>query len=85
MVQFFYLLINALNEYRHNDNESPVTYTVLTEMIRLGGRAMFKKLINKKNTINNYNEESSSSNIPEHIAIIIDGNGRWAKKRKMPH
>lgn len=22
--------------------------------------------------------------IPEHIAIIMDGNGRWAKKRKMP-
>lgn len=23
-------------------------------------------------------------NIPEHIAIILDGNGRWAKKRGMP-
>lgn len=23
-------------------------------------------------------------NIPEHIAIIMDGNGRWAKQRKMP-
>ncbi|MDD3129152.1 MAG: polyprenyl diphosphate synthase, partial [Candidatus Izemoplasmatales bacterium] len=22
--------------------------------------------------------------IPEHIAIILDGNGRWAKKRGMP-
>ena len=22
--------------------------------------------------------------IPEHVAIILDGNGRWAKKRKMP-
>ena len=22
--------------------------------------------------------------LPEHIAIIMDGNGRWAKKRKMP-
>jgi len=22
--------------------------------------------------------------IPEHIAIILDGNGRWAKKRHMP-
>ena len=22
--------------------------------------------------------------IPEHIAIIMDGNGRWAKKRFMP-
>ncbi|MFM7400944.1 MAG: undecaprenyl diphosphate synthase family protein, partial [Bacteroidota bacterium] len=23
-------------------------------------------------------------NIPQHIAIIMDGNGRWAKKRGMP-
>ena len=23
-------------------------------------------------------------NIPQHIAIILDGNGRWAKKRGMP-
>ena len=22
--------------------------------------------------------------IPEHIAIIMDGNGRWAKKRSFP-
>ena len=22
--------------------------------------------------------------IPQHIAIIMDGNGRWAKKRMMP-
>ena len=24
------------------------------------------------------------TNIPAHIAIIMDGNGRWAKKRGMP-
>lgn len=23
-------------------------------------------------------------NVPEHVAIIMDGNGRWAKQRKMP-
>ena len=23
-------------------------------------------------------------NIPKHIAIIMDGNGRWAKRRGMP-
>ncbi|HEX7065322.1 MAG TPA: isoprenyl transferase [Bacillales bacterium] len=29
-------------------------------------------------------EEIDSANIPEHIAIIMDGNGRWAKKKGLP-
>jgi len=28
--------------------------------------------------------ENPSKRIPEHIAIIMDGNGRWAKKRHLP-
>lgn len=34
----------------------------------------------------NSNEEIvlDNENIPKHIAIIMDGNGRWAKKRKLP-
>jgi undecaprenyl diphosphate synthase len=28
--------------------------------------------------------EKNNSNLPRHIAIIPDGNRRWAKKRKMP-
>lgn len=28
--------------------------------------------------------KSNSGSIPEHIAIIMDGNGRWAKKRGLP-
>ena len=23
-------------------------------------------------------------NVPEHVAVIMDGNGRWAKKRFLP-
>ena len=30
-----------------------------------------------------YNE-SLGLNIPDHVAVILDGNGRWAKKRHMP-
>lgn len=26
-----------------------------------------------------------SSTLPQHIAIVMDGNGRWAKRRFMPH
>ena len=45
---------------------------------------MFKKLKNKNKTETNHNNELDIHNIPEHVAIIMDGNGRWAKKRKMP-
>lgn len=41
---------------------------------------MFKAFFKKKNTI----ESLEDLNIPNHIAIIMDGNGRWAKKRNMP-
>lgn len=37
---------------------------------------------------NKYNKTSSieldMNNIPQHIAIIMDGNGRWAKERNLP-
>ncbi|TDM04092.1 isoprenyl transferase [Macrococcus carouselicus] len=29
-------------------------------------------------------QDISHSAVPDHIAIIMDGNGRWAKNRKMP-
>ena len=30
-----------------------------------------------------YNEELGLK-IPAHVAVILDGNGRWAKKKHMP-
>jgi len=36
----------------------------------------------RKKEIQNY--DLDMNNIPAHIAFIMDGNGRWAKKRKMP-
>lgn len=33
--------------------------------------------------MDNFNEELGL-NIPAHVAIILDGNGRWAKKKHMP-
>ena len=56
----------------------------ITEMIRLGGKTMFRKLIKRNKTKINQNDDLDIHNLPERIAIIMDGNGRWAKKRKMP-
>lgn len=37
-----------------------------------------------KNTIEKEEIILDEDNIPKHIAIIMDGNGRWAKQKKMP-
>ena len=42
---------------------------------------IFKTSKNKKKDIELVLDKE---NIPKHIAIIMDGNGRWAKKRKLP-
>lgn len=36
------------------------------------------------NCKNNKNEFSDLNKLPQHLAIIMDGNGRWAKKKGLP-
>ena len=43
----------------------------------------FNNLQTKKNNINLSNE-LDKKRIPEHVAIIMDGNGRWATKKGLP-
>jgi len=45
-------------------------------------KKLFAFLKKKKDTNNKI--ELDMSKIPKHIAIIMDGNGRWAKKRNLP-
>jgi undecaprenyl diphosphate synthase len=51
---------------------------------------MFNKIRLWKNQNNNSSilrekiEEIKKMPVPEHVAIIMDGNGRWAKKRALP-
>ena len=40
------------------------------------------KIIDKKD--NNLSKKIDKQKIPEHIAIIMDGNGRWATKKGLP-
>ena len=50
---------------------------------------MLNKLIRKKkkmisNDLTERKQVAQSQQLPSHIAIIMDGNGRWAKKRTLP-
>lgn len=45
---------------------------------------MFKKLFTQKQNQQEDADQLTSGPIPEHIAIIMDGNGRWATKRALP-
>ncbi|MBV7503738.1 isoprenyl transferase [Bacillus sp. sid0103] len=39
---------------------------------------------NTSSTLRNKIDEIKKLPVPEHVAIIMDGNGRWAKKRALP-
>ena len=36
------------------------------------------------NPVSNSGNSTRDPNVPRHVAIVMDGNGRWAKKRFMP-
>ena len=40
------------------------------------------KIINKN--INELSKKIDKHKVPEHVAIIMDGNGRWATKKGLP-
>lgn len=43
-----------------------------------------KSALKKENSLLQIGTMKNANIIPEHIAIIMDGNGRWAKKRYLP-
>lgn len=46
---------------------------------------MLKKLLRKNGDAKKASEITlDPQNIPHHVAIIMDGNGRWAKRRGLP-
>lgn len=52
---------------------------------QVGEYMVFKQFMNKsKQEKKSTESDANFEMIPSHIAIIMDGNGRWAKKRAMP-
>jgi undecaprenyl diphosphate synthase len=50
-----------------------------------GGMSLYFYLsINSVRLIMNFEEKVLSGRIPEHIAVIMDGNRRWAKQKNLP-
>ena len=47
-------------------------------------KKLFAFLKKNKDISNNLDLDLDMSRIPKHIAIIMDGNGRWAKQRNLP-
>jgi undecaprenyl diphosphate synthase len=45
---------------------------------------MWKKWFNKNNDKSNTYDLVEQERLPKHIAIIMDGNGRWAKRKGLP-
>lgn len=44
----------------------------------------FKRWFGSKSEGDQIASQLSSDNIPNHVAVIMDGNGRWAQKRGLP-
>ena len=51
-----------------------------------GGRKQINRLGYKMHTeeVMSFKEKLDLNNLPNHVAIIMDGNGRWAKQRGKP-
>ncbi|WP_163101535.1 isoprenyl transferase [Peribacillus alkalitolerans] len=47
-------------------------------------KKLWRSLWNKKDSSENKSHDILMEHIPSHIAIIMDGNGRWASKRALP-
>src|SRR5699024_7321594 len=45
---------------------------------------MEEQLVFSKSKHDEINQQLDMERIPNHIAIIMDGNGRWAQKRHLP-
>lgn len=58
-----------------------VVFRIAYRVVRIAFSFLRNTLYSIRNT--NLNMDNTT-NIPKHVAIIMDGNGRWAKKRGLP-
>lgn len=53
-------------------------------MARWISRMLGSATLPDKSTESHYPEKLDPARVPQHVAIIMDGNGRWAQKRGLP-
>ena len=56
----------------------------LVESIGIAGEKMIAKLTAPQQHPNQRPADLQGDRLPQHVAVIMDGNGRWAKRRGMP-
>jgi undecaprenyl diphosphate synthase len=92
ILKFFWYDKSRLYNFPLYINTGTIMNNLLSEeRINLIWRSkiMFKKIKlwknqNNSSTLREKIEEIKKLPVPEHVAIIMDGNGRWAKKRALP-
>ena len=61
-----------------------VAHTCITIFLTGGGLPLERLVYNVALFGLRKEETKAPETVPQHIAVIMDGNGRWAKKRGMP-
>ena len=63
---------------------SEINYHELKESMKITNIWIDKETNNNIYEMSSYREQIDMERLPEHIAIIMDGNGRWAKAQGLP-
>ncbi len=62
----------------------PVCAVLIADFLPAGPRAMFSQSLSTPQAFQLLPQSLDPQRLPQHVAVIMDGNGRWAKQRGMP-
>jgi undecaprenyl diphosphate synthase len=86
---FLFLVKNTRKDKKAADtigNKKRYCYNRYVSILSIGGKRMLRFFPQKNKYIQEKSEFEFEPNgeIPKHIAVIMDGNGRWAQNRRLP-